>query len=106
MMRLSQARGSARVTAPLEASSLSVGITTAVRSVRAGSPAALAVVLGKLMLSQRLQRSPQLAQATGGLSDRRASRNDRYAGPFQISRRVCSDASPSVQFSRLRGAPD
>ncbi len=47
-------------------------------------------------VAHRLQRSPQLAQAAGGLSDNRALRNSRYAGPFQISRKVCCLALPRV----------
>src|ERR1700752_4101077 len=39
----------------------------------------------------RLQRRPQFAHAAGGLSERSASRNDRYAAPFQIS---CSAIVP------------
>src|ERR1700722_20215190 len=44
----------------------------------------------------RLQRRPQLAQLLGGLSESSAVRKSRYAGPFQISRKDCRPAWPSV----------
>ena len=47
-------------------------------------------------LSHKLHRSPQFAQAAGGRSDKSAARNAWYAGPFQISSRLCLVASPSV----------
>ena len=44
----------------------------------------------------KLQRNPQFAHVAGGFSDRSARRNARYAGPLQISRKLCWVASPSV----------
>jgi len=43
-------------------------------------------------LVHRLQRSPQLAQLSGGLSESSAARKSRYASPFQISRKDCCPA--------------
>src|SRR4029079_13999756 len=50
-------------------------------------------------VAHRLQRSPQLAQAAGGSPDSRALRKSRYAGPFQMSRKVCCVALPKVYLS-------
>ena len=62
---------------------------TSADSRAASSPKAVFVI-------HRLQRRPQFAHAAGGLSERSASRNDRYAAPFQISCSVCWVASPNV----------
>ena len=47
-------------------------------------------------LAHRLQRRPQLAQLLGGLSESSAARKSRYADPFQMSRKDCCPAWPSV----------
>src|SRR5258708_13428607 len=90
MMRLTQPRGSARMTPPMEASSLSVGITTAVRGVRPGSPAALAVVLGGLMRS----KAPAQPAARAG--------DGRFIGQESVTERSVGRAVPDLAQGLLR----
>jgi hypothetical protein len=81
--RPTMSRGSMATTAPIDSALLKVGVTMAALLTGAGT-------------AYKLQRSPQLAQAAGGRSDKSAARNAWYAGPFQMSCRLCLVASPNV----------